>query len=58
MKTIDDADYIDDDICPWSMELDCSIAPKRLNRIKIISETLMEMHLMTMTGLYLMALIG
>ena len=28
------------------------------NRIKIISKTLMEMHLMTVTGLYLKALIG
>ena len=29
-----------------------------LNRIKIISESLKEMHLMKMPGLYLMALIG
>ena len=29
-----------------------------INRIKIISKTLMEMHLMKMSGLYLMPRIG
>ena len=56
MKTIDDADYVDGDICPWSMALDCPIAPKQdWHYLRNIDG---NDGMMTMTELYLMALIG